>query len=60
MPDPRVLKLAEVLVHYSLEINPGQQVSLRTNPLAEELALAFYAEAVKAGAHVFPRSACLD
>ena len=55
MPDPRVLKLAEVLVHYSLEINPGQQVSLRTNPLAEELALAFYAEAVKAGAHVFPQ-----
>jgi aminopeptidase len=55
MPDPRVLKLAEVLAHYSLEIKPGQQVSLRTNPLAEELALAFFREAVKAGAHVFPQ-----
>jgi aminopeptidase len=55
MPDPRVLKLAEVLVHYSLEIKPGQQVSLRANPLAEELALAFYREAVKAGAHVLPQ-----
>lgn len=53
MPDPRVAKLAQVLVHYSLELKPGQQFSLRTSPLAEELALAAYAEAVKAGAHVF-------
>jgi aminopeptidase len=55
MPDPRVSKLAEVLVHYSLELKPGQQVSLRANPLAEELALAFFVEAVKAGAHVLPQ-----
>jgi len=54
MPDPRIQKLAEVLVHYSLEIKPGQQFVLRTNPIAEELALAVYQEAVRAGAHVFP------
>ncbi len=57
MPDPRVTKLAEVLARYSLELKPGQQFSLRTSPLAEELSLAVYAEAVKAGAHVFVQTA---
>jgi aminopeptidase len=52
MPDPRITKLAQVLVHYSLELKPGQQLHLRTHPLAEPLALAAYAEAVRAGAHV--------
>jgi aminopeptidase len=52
MPDPRVTKLAKVLVHYSLQIKSGQQLDLRTSPLADELSLAVYAEAVKAGAHV--------
>jgi aminopeptidase len=52
MPDPRVAKLAKVLIHYSLEIKPGQQLEIRTSPLAEELALAVYEEAIKAGAHV--------
>jgi aminopeptidase len=53
MPDPRVIKLAEVLVGYSLELKPGQQFRVRADPLAEELSLAVYAAAVKAGAHVF-------
>ncbi len=53
MPDPRVTKLAQVMVHYSLEIKPGQFFWLRTSPLAEELSLAVYEEAVKAGANVF-------
>lgn len=53
MTDPRVAKLATVLVHYSLELRPGQQLVQRTTPLAEELALAAYTEAVRAGAHVF-------
>ncbi len=57
MSDPRVTKLAEVLIHYSLELKPGQQMILRTNPLADELNLAVYAEAVKAGAHVFVANA---
>lgn len=57
MPDPRVTKLAQVLVHYSLELKPGHQFVLRASPLAEALALAVYAEAVKAGAHVFPQIA---
>ena len=53
MTDPRVGKLARLLVEYSLEIQPGQQVVLRTTPNAEELNLAFYREAIRAGGHVF-------
>ena len=52
MPDPRVTKLAQVLVNYSLELKPGEDFALQTSPLAEELSLAVYKEAVKAGAHV--------
>src|SRR5688572_4724515 len=53
MPDPRVLKLAKVLVHYSVEVQKGQQVLIRTNPLANELTLAVYEEIIKTGAHPF-------
>src|SRR5512143_4055591 len=53
MADPRVEKLAKVMVNYSLELKPGQKFWLRTTPLAEELNLAVYEGAVKAGAHVF-------
>jgi aminopeptidase len=53
MPDLRISKLAKVLVHYSLAVQPGQQFAIRTHPLAEELTLAVYEEAVKAGAHAF-------
>ena len=50
MPDPRVAKLAQVLVHYSLEVKPGQQFAIRTHPLAGELTLAVFEQAVKLGA----------
>ena len=53
MADPRVEKLAKVMVNYALELKPGQQFWLRTTPLAEELNLAVYEEAIKAGAHIF-------
>lgn len=53
MADLRVEKLARVMVHYALELKPGQQFWLRTTPLAEELNLAVYEEAIRAGAHVF-------
>ena len=51
MPDPRVTKLAKVLVNYSVEIQKGQQVLIRTSPIAEELTLAVYEEVIKAGGH---------
>src|SRR5919197_2789744 len=53
MTDARIEKLAKVMVNYSLELKPGQKLWLRTTPLAEELNLAVYEEAVKAGAHIF-------
>lgn len=52
MADARIEKLAKVMVHYSLELKPGQKFWLRTTPLAEELNLAVYEEAVKAGVHI--------
>ncbi len=52
MPDPRVSKLAQVLVYYSLDLQPGELFTLETSPLANELNLAVYTEAIKAGAYV--------
>lgn len=53
MADPRVEKLAQVLVHYSLELQPGEELAIKTNPYADELNLAVLKEALQAGAHVF-------
>jgi aminopeptidase len=53
MTDNRLAKLAEILIHYSLEIKPGDRLEIRTNPLAQDLALLAYQEALQAGAHVF-------
>jgi aminopeptidase len=52
MPDPRVIKLAQVLVNYSLNLQPGEKFRIRTSPLAEELSLAVYKEAILTGTHV--------
>ncbi len=53
MPDPRVSKLAKVLVNYSIEAKKGQQIVIRTHPIADELTLAVYEELIKVGAHPF-------
>ncbi len=55
MADPRILKLANLLVHYSLEIKTGAQLAIFTNPQAEELLEEVYAEALRAGANVHVR-----
>ncbi len=52
MADIRLNKLANILVNYSLEIKPGDQIEIRTNPSALDIALLVYEEAVKAGAYV--------
>jgi aminopeptidase len=57
MPDPRVTKLAQVLVHYSLALKPGNLFHLRTHPVAQDLSLAVLEEAVKAGANIFIQNA---
>src|SRR4030067_2513254 len=53
MSDQRVIKLAKVLVNYSLGIKPGQKMHISASPIAKDLTLAVYEEAIKAGAHVF-------
>ena len=55
MSDPRVKKLAEVLVNYSLELKPGETFVISTSAAADELSLAVYEQAVLAGAHVHSR-----
>lgn len=51
MSDPRIDKLAKVLVSYSLDLQPGEDFFINTAPLAQELTLAVYKEALLAGAH---------
>lgn len=53
MTDPRINKLAQVLVHYSLGLKAGQQVVIRTHPIAEELTQAVYEQVIKVGAFPF-------
>lgn len=48
--DPRVNKVADVLVNYSVAVKPGDFVMIgMTDPLAEPLALAIYKHALLAG-----------
>ena len=49
MPDPRVEKLAQVLVNYSIGIKPGDKVMLQGGAVAEPLLKAIFTEIVKAG-----------
>ncbi len=53
MTDPRVHRLADVLVNYSLDLQPGEDLIIRTSPLADELTLAVYKAALLAGAHPY-------
>jgi len=52
MRDPRIEKLANVLVHYSTRIKPGDLVAISAEPIAMPLIEACTEAAVKAGAHV--------
>jgi aminopeptidase len=53
MNDPRVNKLAEVLVNYSTEIQKGDRVLIQGQAAAEPLLKAIYIEILKAGGHPF-------
>ncbi len=55
MPDPRVQKLARILVRYSLGVQRGQSVSVQGGTAAEPLILAVYEELLRVGAHPFVR-----
>lgn len=49
MGDIRVEKLAELLVRYSVDVQPGNTVLIRGSSLAEPLVKAVYAQVLKAG-----------
>ncbi len=51
MPDPRIEKLADVLVNYSVAIQPGDKVQIRGGVAAEPLLKAVYAQVLQAGGH---------
>lgn len=62
MPDPRHQKLAEVLVHYSTRVKPGDLVHINAEPIGMPLIEAIYEAVLKAGGHPFwtPRSESLQ
>lgn len=62
MPDPRHQKLAEVLVHYSTRVKPGDLVHIHAEPIGMPLIEAIYEAVVKAGGHPYwtPRSESLQ
>ncbi|MGD2104044.1 MAG: aminopeptidase [Anaerolineae bacterium] len=51
MTDPRIEKLAEVLVDYSTAVRPGDKVLIGGGILAEPLIKAVYAKVLEAGGH---------
>jgi aminopeptidase len=51
MIDPRLDKLANVLVRYSSEVRPGQLVGISAPIAAKPLVLSLYREVLLAGAH---------
>jgi aminopeptidase len=54
MSDPRVAKLGDLLVHYSLELKPAQIVRIDASTVASPLVTEIYRAAVRAGA--YPRT----
>ena len=55
MVDPRIAKLAKVLVNYSLKIRPGDLFRISGPALAAPLIGEVYRESLTAGAHPFVR-----
>jgi aminopeptidase len=51
MTDPRVAKLADLLVNYSLELGPGQLVRIDGATVATPLVTEIYRSALRAGAN---------
>lgn len=51
--DPRIERLAKLLVHYSLKLKKGQLVKIRGEVVALPLIQALYEEALQAGAYPY-------
>jgi len=57
MRDPRIEKLADVLVSYSVGVKKGQTVRINGAPVAQPLIVALYERVLKAGGHPTVRMA---
>lgn len=55
MKDPRIEKLADLLVNYSVAVKPGEKVEIRSTPQGEPLFLAVYKKVLQAGGHPLTR-----
>jgi aminopeptidase len=53
MRDPRVARLAELIVSYSLGLEPGKVLRIDAAPVASPLAVELYRAALAAGAHPY-------
>ena len=53
MTDPRVAKLAELLVNYSVAVKPGDKVAIQGESLAEPLLKAIYVKVLQAGGNPY-------
>jgi aminopeptidase len=51
--DPRIAHLADLIVDYSLELQPGQVLRIDALDVAAPLTLALYRSALRAGAHPY-------
>lgn len=51
MTDPRIEKLAHLLVNYSVTVRPGDRVVIEGQTVAEPLLKAVYAKVLQAGGH---------
>jgi aminopeptidase len=51
MPDPRVEKLAHILVHHSVEVKPGDRIAIEATTAAAPLVSALVADILDAGGH---------
>jgi aminopeptidase len=51
--DPRVARLGELIVSYSLELEPGQILRVDVAPVAAPLAVELYRAALRAGGHPY-------
>ena len=55
MRDPRVESLAEVLVRYSVDVQPGQLVVIEGTSVAADLVRSLYRSVLAVGGHPEPR-----
>src|SRR5687768_12358695 len=57
MRDPRIQKLADVLVNYSVAVKPGQLVCIKGETLAQPLVVELYRSILAAGGNAIVRMA---